>query len=99
MNAGSKGFTLLEAIVALTVVSLALIPMVSFVSQAGLFDITGTMWQWGTDGHPTDPRPSIFGGRWFSGDNAGSRYADLGIWAGDSNGDISARGRSDHLTT
>lgn len=34
MNAGSKGFTLLEAIVALAVVSLALIPMVAFVSQA-----------------------------------------------------------------
>ena len=43
--------------------------------------------------------PSIFGGNWNSGDNAGSRYANLDYWAENSNENISARGRSDHLTT
>lgn len=69
-----------------------------FVSRRGLFDVTGTMWQWGTDGHPDDPRASFFGGSWISGGHAGSRYAYLGYWPGVSNGDLSARGRSDHLT-
>ena len=69
-----------------------------FVSRWGMHDITGTMWQWGTDGHPDDPRPSLFGGSWFAGSNAGSRYASLVYWAGDSLGDIGARGASDHLT-
>ena len=68
-----------------------------FVSRWGMFDVTGTMWQWGTDGHPDDPRPSIFGGSWFNGSYAGSRYADLGYWAGHSGDFIGARGASDHL--
>ena len=34
MTAGAKGFTLLEAIVALAVLALALVPMVAFVSQS-----------------------------------------------------------------
>lgn len=34
MSANSKGFTLLEAIVALAVMAMALIPMVAFVSQS-----------------------------------------------------------------
>ncbi|KAB2788155.1 hypothetical protein F9K97_03360 [Brucella anthropi] len=68
-----------------------------FVSRWGLFDVTGTMWQWGTDGHPDDPRPSIFGGSWINGSYAGSRVADLGHWAEYSDGDIGARGASDHL--
>src|SRR4051812_38708749 len=34
MRAGAKGFTLLEAIVALAVMAMALIPMVAFVAQA-----------------------------------------------------------------
>ncbi len=68
-----------------------------FVSRRGLFDATGTMWQWGTDGHPDDPRPSLFGGYWVSGGYAGSRRALLVDWPEDSGGDISARGRSDHL--
>jgi len=41
--------------------------------------------------------PSIFGGSWINGDNAGSRYANLDNWPDNSNDDISARGRSDHL--
>lgn len=69
-----------------------------FVSKHGLFDVTGTMWQWGTDGHPEDPRPSIFGGSWLDGADAGSRYADLGDWAELSHGGVSARGASDHLS-
>lgn len=40
--------------------------------------------------------PSIFGGSWINGDNAGSRYANLDNWPDNSNDDISARGRSDH---
>ena len=68
-----------------------------FVSRWGMFDITGTMWQWGTDGHPDDPRPSLFGGSWINGSDAGSRYANLVYWAGVSLEDIGARGASDHL--
>nr|WP_278520113.1 hypothetical protein [Brucella anthropi] len=67
------------------------------VSRWGMFDITGTMWQWGTDGHPDDPRPSVFGGSWIYGSFAGSRYAALDGWAELSHGDIGARGASDHL--
>jgi hypothetical protein len=55
------------------------------------------MWQWGTDGDPDDARPSLFGGSWWNGGYAGSRYVCLGYWAGDSDEFISARGRSDHL--
>ncbi|WP_455296475.1 phage major tropism determinant [Brucella pituitosa] len=68
-----------------------------FISRWGLFDVTGTMWQWGTDGHPDDPRPSIFGGSWLNGSDAGSRYAHLGAWAEASSEYIGARGASDHL--
>lgn len=68
-----------------------------FVSKSGLHDATGTMWQWGTDGDPDNPRASIFGGSWISGSVAGSRCAYLGCWPGSSNGSFSARGRSDHL--
>jgi hypothetical protein len=68
-----------------------------FVSRWGLFDATGTMWQWGTDGDPDDPRASIFGGSWLGGSGAGSRCADLGCWPDASDEDLSARGRSDHL--
>jgi hypothetical protein len=68
-----------------------------FVSRHGLFDATGSMWQWGTDGHPDDPRPSIFGGSWFFGDFAGSRFAFLDYWPENSSGSISARGACDHL--
>lgn len=68
-----------------------------FVSKWGIFDATGTMWQWGTDGHPDDPRPSIFGGSWFHGANAGSRCAYLVLWPEYSAGSLSARGACDHL--
>ena len=63
----------------------------------GIMQATGNMWVWGTDGHPDDPRPSIFGGSWFLGSVAGSRYADLVYWPGDSHDNLGARGRSDHL--
>ncbi|TXI06096.1 MAG: hypothetical protein E6Q76_10230 [Rhizobium sp.] len=68
-----------------------------FISKRGLFDATGTMWQWGTDGHPDDPRPSVFGGSWVNGSLAGSRYANLGYWAGDSYDFIGLRAASDHM--
>lgn len=67
-------------------------------SRFGIMQATGNMWVWGTDGDPDQPRPSIFGGSWFSGSNAGSRYADLDYWPGDSYVSISARGRCDHLS-
>jgi hypothetical protein len=68
-----------------------------FISKWGLFDATGSMWQWGTDGDPDNPRPSIFGGSWWGDGGAGSRCAVLGYWAGYSDAYLSARGRSDHL--
>ncbi|KAB2743487.1 Retron-type reverse transcriptase [Brucella anthropi] len=40
-------------------------------------------------------RPSIFGGSWINGSNAGSRYANLDNWAENSNENIGARGASD----
>ena len=69
-----------------------------FTSKWGLFDATGTMWQWGTDGDPDAPRASVFGGSWLRGDDAGSRCANLAYWPEYSSGSIGARGRSDHLT-
>lgn len=70
-----------------------------FTSRFGLFDATGTMWQWGTDGDPDNPRASLFGASWLDGGGyAGSRCADLDYWPGSSRGSVSARGRSDHLS-
>ncbi|RVD64770.1 hypothetical protein [Mesorhizobium sp. M7A.F.Ca.ET.027.03.2.1] len=66
-------------------------------SQRGIMQATGNLWDWGHDGDPETPRASIFGGSWFNGSSAGSRYADLDCWPVYSNDDISARGRSDHL--
>jgi len=66
-------------------------------SRCGLMQTTGNLWVWGHDGDPDQPRPSLFGGSWLSVENAGSRYAYLGHWPGNSNSDIGARGRSDHL--
>ncbi len=66
-------------------------------SRWGLMQATGNMWAWGTDGHSTLPRASLFGGSWFTGGDAGSRCAALGDWPGYSNVTIGARGRSDHL--
>ncbi len=66
-------------------------------SRFGIMQATGNMWVWGTDGHPADPRPSVFGGSWINGDSSGSRYANLVYWPDNSFGYISARGRSDHL--
>jgi hypothetical protein len=66
-------------------------------SKFGLMQATGNMWVWGHDGDPDTPRASIFGGSWIGGGGAGSRYADVGGWPGDSYGSLGARGRSDHL--
>jgi hypothetical protein len=68
-------------------------------SQFGLIQATGQRWVWGTDGHPDDPRASIFGGSWLYGRNAGSRYANLGVWPGNSFVVFGLRLASDHLTT
>ena len=69
---------------------------VARTSRFGIMQATGNLWIWGTDGHPDDARPSIFGGSWISGVLAGSRFALLGDWPVSSLDDISARGRSDH---
>jgi hypothetical protein len=66
-------------------------------SKFGLMQATGNMWVWGHDGDPDTPRASVFGGSWFVGDFAGSRCAHVDYWPGDSDGDLGARGRSDHL--
>ena len=67
-------------------------------SKFGIMQATGNMWVWGHCGHPTLPRASLFGGRWWNDDNAGSRYASVAYrWPGSSRGDLGARGRSDHL--
>ena len=66
-------------------------------SQDGAMQATGNLWVWGHDGDPDTPRASIFGGSWWSGEGAGSRFANLGIWPDNSSENIGARGRSDHL--
>jgi len=68
-----------------------------FVSRRGVIDATGTMWQRGTDGHPDDPRASIFGGSWIDGSHAGSRCANLGSWAGNSHVNLGVRAACDHM--
>jgi len=40
-------------------------------------------------------RASWFGGSWWNGENAGSRYANLGNWPHNSNDNLGARGRCD----
>ena len=45
------------------------------------------------------PRASLFGGSWFNGDNAGSRYANVDNWPDNSNENIGARGRGDDRNT
>ena len=69
----------------------------SRTSRFGLMQATGNLWVWGHDGDPDEPRASIFGGSWFSGDHAGSRDAYVGYWPENSSGLLGARGRSDHL--
>ncbi len=66
-------------------------------SKVGLMQATGNLWVWGTDGDPTEPRPSIFGGSWLNGSGAGSRYAHLDYWADDSGGNLGCRAGSDHM--
>lgn len=66
-------------------------------SQRGLMQATGNLWDWGHDGDHGNPRASVFGGSWINGVSAGSRYAFLACWPGNSNVNFSARGRSDHL--
>jgi RNA-directed DNA polymerase len=41
------------------------------------------------------PRASIFGGSWLNDGNAGSRYAIVDYWTGNSNENLGVRGRSD----
>ncbi len=69
----------------------------SRTSKWGVMQATGSMWTWGHDGDPDEPRASFFGGSWFGGGDAGSRYAVVGNWPGYSSGSVGARGRSDHL--
>ena len=67
-------------------------------SRFGLMQATGNLWVWGHDGDPDTPRASVFGGSWFYGVDAGSRYAYVACkWPEDSDGALGARGRSDHL--
>ncbi len=66
-------------------------------SRFGVMQATGNLWIWGADGDPDDPRPSIFGGSWLDGSDAGSRYAHLVYWPGDSDGSIGVRAACDHL--
>ncbi len=66
-------------------------------SRFGLMQATGNMWIWGTDGDPDEQRPSIFGGSWVDGSDAGSRCADLGYWPENSGENIGVRAASDHL--
>jgi hypothetical protein len=67
-------------------------------SKWGLMQATGNLWVWGHDEDPDEPRASIFGGSWFNGDSAGSRYANVAYhWPVGSDGDFGARGRGDHL--
>jgi len=66
-------------------------------SRFGVMQATGNLWVWGHDGDPDEPRASIFGGSWFSGGVAGSRFAYLGYWIDNSFVSLGARGRSDHL--
>ena len=44
-------------------------------SRAGLMQAVGTLWTWGDDGHPIDPRAAFFGGSWRDGDGAGLAVA------------------------
>lgn len=67
-------------------------------SKFGLMQATGNMWVWGHDGDPDTPRASFFGGAWWDGGGAGSRYAGVACdWPGNSSGGVGARGRGDHL--
>jgi hypothetical protein len=66
-------------------------------SACGMMQATGNLYVWGHDGDPDTPRASVFGGSWGSGEFAGSRYAVVGDWPGNSYEWIGARGRSDHL--
>ncbi|HEY0120580.1 MAG TPA: hypothetical protein VGC14_02265 [Rhizobium sp.] len=66
-------------------------------SKFGLMQATGNLWIWGADGDPDDPRPSLFGGSWLGGSSAGSRFAVLVYWGGDSDESIGCRAASDHM--
>ena len=67
-------------------------------SKFGIMQATGNMWVWGHDGDPDEPRASMFGGGWWGGGHAGSRCAGVAFhWPVNSDDDLGARGRSDHL--
>jgi hypothetical protein len=63
-------------------------------SNLGVMQASGNIWVWCNDNHK---RPSFFGGSWWSVGYAGSRYASVGFWRGNSDDDLGARARSDHL--
>ena len=66
-------------------------------SKFGLMQATGNLWAWGHDG-TSAKRASIFGGSWLNGDYGGSRCASVACrWPDNSDENIGARGRSDHL--
>jgi hypothetical protein len=66
-------------------------------SKFGLMQAAGSMWEWGHDGDPDEPRPCLFGGSWWDDSSSGSRRALVGRWPDDSVEYLGARGRSDHL--
>ncbi|TAK50256.1 MAG: hypothetical protein EPO23_03355 [Xanthobacteraceae bacterium] len=67
-------------------------------SRSGMMQSFGSMWVWGHDGDPDNPRASMFGGSWVDGGYAGSRYAHVAYyWPDNSHDVIGARGRGDHL--
>lgn len=66
-------------------------------SRFGLMQATGNLWIWGHDADADLPRASLFGGSWLLDGHAGSRCATRDSWPGNSDGNLGARGRSDHL--
>lgn len=68
-----------------------------YTSQAGVMMATAQRWCWGHDGDPDLPRASSFGGSCWCEVDAGSRYADVGVWAVYSSDNFGLRGCGDHL--
>lgn len=66
-------------------------------SRWGLMQAAGNLWVWGHDGDPDVPRACLLGGAWWGDGLAGSRRANVDVWPGNSDGDLGARGRCDHL--
>jgi len=66
-------------------------------SKWGLMQATGSMWTWGNDGDPDEPRPYYFGGNWDDDASSGSRTSAWSASPTISHDHLGARGRSDHL--